>query len=233
MTGEALRALSEAECVIGAGRMLEAVCRPGQARYEAVAPEKIAAYIHDHREFCRYAVAMSGDTGFSAAQRSSCPSSRTAGWRSFLVSAPSAFCAPRLGTSYEDVVCVRSPRPGPGHRRRRGGSPPGLRPGGGSGRRIRPLPPAGGGGAGGRYSQRGRAAGATPMRQSPPAPPGRWRKNPSTLSARCSSRTRRKSPRGDPRLPRRNLPAGGRRSGGTHDHERGPCGGPLQAPAHR
>src|SRR5699024_8452281 len=58
MTGEALRALSEAECVIGAGRMLEAVCRPGQARYEAVAPEKIAAYIHDHREFCRYAVAM-------------------------------------------------------------------------------------------------------------------------------------------------------------------------------
>ena len=106
MTGESLRALSEAECVIGAGRMLEAVCRPGQARYEAVAPEKIAAYIHDHREFCRYAVAMSGDTGFFSGTKKLLPLLPDC-----LVevlpglSSLSVLCA-RLGTSYEDVVCV-------------------------------------------------------------------------------------------------------------------------------
>ena len=106
MTGEALRALSEAECVIGAGRMLEAVCRPGQARYEAVAPEKIAAYIHDHREFCRYAVAMSGDTGFFSGTKKLLPLLPDCRVEVLPgLSSLSVLCA-RLGTSYEDVVCV-------------------------------------------------------------------------------------------------------------------------------
>ena len=106
MTGEALRALSEAECVIGAGRMLEAVCRPGQARYEAVAPEKIAAYIHDRREFCRYAVAMSGDTGFFSGTKKLLPLLPDCRVEVLPgLSSLSVLCA-RLGTSYEDVVCV-------------------------------------------------------------------------------------------------------------------------------
>ncbi|MFR7636602.1 MAG: hypothetical protein ACLUYZ_04430 [Lachnospiraceae bacterium] len=53
--------------------MLEAVGRQGQATYDAIAPQDIADFIRAHREFRRFAVVMSGDTGFSAARKSCSP----------------------------------------------------------------------------------------------------------------------------------------------------------------
>ena len=106
MTEEVRAALAEADLVIGAGRMLEAVCRPGQARYEAIAPEKIAAYLREHRQYGRCVVAMSGDTGFFSGARKLLP--LLADCRVEVLpglSSLSVLCA-RLGTGYEDVRCV-------------------------------------------------------------------------------------------------------------------------------
>lgn len=102
MTSAAARAMAEAECVTGAKRMLTAV-REGQASCEAVAPEAIAGFIREKREYRRFAVALSGDTGFfSGAKRllpllKDCEVEVLPG-----ISSMQALCA-RLGTSYEDV----------------------------------------------------------------------------------------------------------------------------------
>ena len=106
MTGEVLAALAGAECVIGARRMTEAVMRPGQAAFDAVAPDAIAALIRDHGEYDRFAVVMSGDSGFFSGTKkllpllADCDVTVLPG-----LSSLSCLCA-RLGVSYEDVHCV-------------------------------------------------------------------------------------------------------------------------------
>lgn len=103
MTMEVHRAMEEADCLIGAKRMLEAALRPGQAVYDAVAPGKIAEYIQNHPEYSRFTVAMSGDVGFFSGTKkllpmlSNCEVSVLPG-----LSSLTYLCA-RLGTSYEDV----------------------------------------------------------------------------------------------------------------------------------
>lgn len=64
MTGDAQQAIREADCLVGAKRMLEAVAAPDQAVYDAIAARDIANFIHGHREHRRFAVVMSGDVGF-------------------------------------------------------------------------------------------------------------------------------------------------------------------------
>ena len=64
MTHEVSEAIETADCLIGAKRMLEAVARQGQPTYDAITPQDIADFIRAHREFRRFAVVMSGDTGF-------------------------------------------------------------------------------------------------------------------------------------------------------------------------
>jgi len=105
LTIEARQALTEADCLIGARRMLS-LAKPGQPTLEATAPEKIAAFIHTHGAYRHFAVALSGDTGFFSGakkllpQLADCPVTVLPG-----VSSLSCLCA-RLGKSYEDVVCV-------------------------------------------------------------------------------------------------------------------------------
>ena len=106
MTREVCRAIEEADCLIGAQRMLDAAAREGQKTFAAVAPQEIADHIHAHREFRRSAVVMSGDTGFFSGTRkllpllSDCEVDVLPG-----LSSLSCLCA-RLGTSYEDVLPV-------------------------------------------------------------------------------------------------------------------------------
>ncbi|MBR1558999.1 MAG: precorrin-6A reductase [Clostridia bacterium] len=64
LTFEADAALRDAECVIGARRMIEAVARYGKPGFAEIAPAKIAACMADHPEYRRFAVVMSGDSGF-------------------------------------------------------------------------------------------------------------------------------------------------------------------------
>ena len=106
MTREACRAIEEADCLIGARRMLDAAARGGQKTYAAIAPQEIADFIHAHCEYRQSAVVMSGDTGFFSGTRkllpllSDCEVSVLPG-----LSSLSYLCA-KLQTSYEDVHVV-------------------------------------------------------------------------------------------------------------------------------
>ena len=103
MTGEVLSAVADAECVIGARRMTEAVTRPGQAAFDAVSPETIAGLIREHGEFDRFAVVMSGDVGFFSGAKKLLPLLADCDVRILPgLSSLSYLCA-RLGASYEDV----------------------------------------------------------------------------------------------------------------------------------
>lgn len=106
MTGQVRRAIQEADCLIGARRMLEAAAwaqKPGQ---EAVSPGDIARCIQERPDCRRFTVLLSGDTGFfSGAKRllpalADCQVEVLPGLSSLQV-----LCA-RLGTSYEDVTCL-------------------------------------------------------------------------------------------------------------------------------
>lgn len=106
MTREVCRAIEEADCLIGARRMLDAAARGGQKTYAAIAPQEIADFIHAHCEYRQSAVVMSGDTGFFSGTRkllpllSDCEVSVLPG-----LSSLSYLCA-KLQTSYEDVHVV-------------------------------------------------------------------------------------------------------------------------------
>ena len=106
MTREVSETIEAADCLIGAKRMLEAVARPGQHTCDAIAPQDIADFIRAHREYRRFAVVMSGDTGFfSGAKKllpllSGCKVTVLPG-----ISSMSYLCA-KLGASYDDAAIV-------------------------------------------------------------------------------------------------------------------------------
>lgn len=106
MTAQVQAAIRNADCLIGAQRMLDAVGGPGQAAYCAVAPADIADYIGTHRQFRRFAVVMSGDAGFFSGAKKllpllkECETQVLPGLSSLVT-----LCA-RLQTSYEDVYVV-------------------------------------------------------------------------------------------------------------------------------
>ena len=106
MTVEVREALSRADCIIGAKRMVEAVAENGQAVHNAIAPEQIAAFIRENREYRRFVVAMSGDVGFFSGTKkllpllTQCDVTILPGLSSLVY-----LCA-KLGTSYEDVIPI-------------------------------------------------------------------------------------------------------------------------------
>lgn len=106
MTEEVRSALHEADCVIGAKRMLETAVDGGQCLCDAIAPGDIARYIHENPQHRSFAVAMSGDVGFYSGTKkllpllADCDVTVLPGLSSLVY-----LCA-RLGTSYEDVYPV-------------------------------------------------------------------------------------------------------------------------------
>lgn len=105
MTIAASEAVSSAECLIGAKRMLD-TARPDQTVFEAVSPDAIADFIKEHKDFSRFAVLMSGDVGFYSGAKKLLPK------LDFCrvdvipgVSSLSYLCS-RIGASYEDTVSV-------------------------------------------------------------------------------------------------------------------------------
>ena len=64
LTFEADAALRGCDCMIGAKRMLEAAADYGKPGYAEIAPQKIADCMAAHPEYRRFAVVMSGDSGF-------------------------------------------------------------------------------------------------------------------------------------------------------------------------
>ena len=70
MTAEALEAVRNADLLIGAGRMLEAVGDTDRPFYKEYDAQRIADYIRTHPEYISTAVLLSGDIGFySGAKR--------------------------------------------------------------------------------------------------------------------------------------------------------------------
>ena len=69
MTGEASRTCREADLLIGAKRMTEAVRQEGQQIFCAYRAEEILEYIKEHPQYENVAVVLSGDVGFSVEQR--------------------------------------------------------------------------------------------------------------------------------------------------------------------
>ena len=105
MTLEALTALEQADCLVGASRMLE-TARPGQTVHTAIAPGDIGDFIHTSRQYARFAVVMSGDTGFFSGTKKLLPLLRDCKVQVLPgISSLSYLCA-KAGTSYEDVVPV-------------------------------------------------------------------------------------------------------------------------------
>jgi len=106
MTAEVRRAIREADCLIGAKRMLEASVNGSQVQCEAISPRDILRCIQENRYCRRLTVVLSGDTGFfSGAKRllpllEGCDVEVLPGLSSLQV-----LCA-RAGTSYEDVVPI-------------------------------------------------------------------------------------------------------------------------------
>lgn len=64
MTGEASRTCREADLLIGAKRMTEAVRQEGQQIFCAYRAEEILEYIKEHPQYENVAVVLSGDVGF-------------------------------------------------------------------------------------------------------------------------------------------------------------------------
>lgn len=96
--------LRQADCLIGAERMLRAAAHANQPCLKAIAPEDIRDLIRANPQYRRFAVVMSGDVGFFSGTRKLLPLLDRE--RVELVpglSSMVALCA-RLGTSYEDVT---------------------------------------------------------------------------------------------------------------------------------
>ena len=105
MTVEALDAAANAECLIGAGRMLE-IARADQMVFEAFAADDIVKIIEGHKEFSRFAVLFSGDLGFFSGAKKLLPKLDFCDVRVIPgVSSLSHLCA-KAAASYEETVCV-------------------------------------------------------------------------------------------------------------------------------
>lgn len=106
MTGEVRSALANANCIIGAKRMVEAVAEKGQAVHHAISPEETTSFIGQHPEYCRFVIAMSGDVGFFSGTKKLLPSLQNCDVTVLPGISSMVYLCARLGKPYEDVVPV-------------------------------------------------------------------------------------------------------------------------------
>lgn len=106
MTREVCEAIEHADCLIGARRMIEDRCRPGQGMFEAVDPVKILEFIRSHTEYESFAVLMSGDTGFFSGTKKLLQMLEDCCVRVLPGISSLVYLCARLQTAYEDVVPV-------------------------------------------------------------------------------------------------------------------------------
>ena len=108
MTGEVMKAISDADCLIGAKRMLDAAEDLGKPSVNAIAPEKIMEGIAAHPECRSFCVLMSGDTGFFSGTKKLLPMLKEAGMSVRVLPGLSSmsYLASRLGESYDDCRMV-------------------------------------------------------------------------------------------------------------------------------
>ncbi len=106
MTREVLTAIQEADCIIGARRMVESVSLPGQAVFHGVSPASISDVISAHPEYSRFAVVMSGDVGFFSGTKKLLPLLSPYEVTVLPGLSSLVYLCAKLRTSYEDVLPV-------------------------------------------------------------------------------------------------------------------------------
>lgn len=108
MTIEARKACQEADVLIGAKRMLEAVCQ-GKQTFVSYNPEEISSFIKSHPEFEKAAVLFSGDVGFySGAKKQRAVLEKETGIEVKVIPGVSSgvcLCA-KIGVSWDEVKFV-------------------------------------------------------------------------------------------------------------------------------
>lgn len=105
MTGEALEAFRQADCILGSGRMLDAFRDWGKPLFDAYDPVKMLDYVKQHPGYRRIGVALSGDVGFYSGAKRLTAVFEEAGIETELIpgiSSAAYFCS-RLKISWEDV----------------------------------------------------------------------------------------------------------------------------------
>ena len=105
MTVEALDAAAQAECLIGAGRMLE-LARADQTVFEAFAADDIVRFIQERKDCSRFAVLLSGDVGFFSGAKKLLPKLDFCDVRIIPGVSSLAYLCAKAGASYEDTLCV-------------------------------------------------------------------------------------------------------------------------------
>lgn len=105
MTKEVWEVFQKADCILGAGRMLESLRGLGKPMLDAYAPEKMTAYVREHPEYKRIAVALSGDVGFYSGAKRLIRAFEQEGIKVELMPGISsvAYLCSRLGIAWEDV----------------------------------------------------------------------------------------------------------------------------------
>ena len=109
MTGDVREAILGADCLIGAGRMLETAASIAEhPSFKAIAPEAIMDRIAEHPEYRRFCVLMSGDTGFFSGTKKLLPLLEEAGAAVRVLPGLSSmsYLASRAGISYDDAKMV-------------------------------------------------------------------------------------------------------------------------------
>lgn len=106
MTMEAVRAISGADCLIGAKRMLDTALCSGKDVFEAIKPDIIADYIMSHPEYTEFAVLMSGDTGFFSGTKKLVPMLNNCEVKVLPGINSLVYLCSKLKISYEDIKTV-------------------------------------------------------------------------------------------------------------------------------
>ena len=105
MTKEAADAVNEAECVIGAARVIEAAAKD-KPRFEAMDGAKILAFIKEHPEYRRIAVLMSGDTGFFSGAKKLLPQLKAYSPKIYPGISSLQYLSSRVAVSWDDARII-------------------------------------------------------------------------------------------------------------------------------
>lgn len=106
MTLEAVQACEEADCIIGADRMLESLAKFGKPMVSMYLSEKIADYIQSHPEYRSVVIGLSGDVGFYSGAKKLTEKLKDVEVRLICGISSVVYFASKLKTSWEDMTLV-------------------------------------------------------------------------------------------------------------------------------
>lgn len=108
MTREAWAVFEEADCILGAGRMLESLHILRKPMLDAYDPIKMVSYLQKHPEYRSIAVALSGDVGFYSGAKRLITALEQEGIETELLPGISsaAYLCSRLRIAWEDVKLI-------------------------------------------------------------------------------------------------------------------------------